>query len=278
MVTSKDASIATGATVRLDGVCFQYPNGVAAVDELSLDIASNTSVAIVGPSGCGKSTILSLVADLLKAKAGRISISGGDPQRHPVTMVFQKDTLLPWLPVRDNVMLYCKFAKRGSKRDRAALNERVRNLLAIAHLSDFERSYPYELSGGMRRRAAFLAGVAPLPRLLLLDEPFSALDEPSRVALHQDVHEIVRSSGITTMLVTHDLAEAISLSDKVYILTSRPARVFRAHDIPFGRERDIMSLREQRDFLDLYGLLWRDLHSQINAGPREPEPAAPRSR
>lgn len=252
---------AGGSAVRLTDLAYSYPNGVQAVSGLDLRIEPNENVAIVGPSGCGKSTILSLVAGLRHATGGRIEISGGDPDRHPLSMVFQKDTLLPWLTVRDNVLLHYRF--RRSMREGSA---RLPELLEMARLSDFAKAHPYELSGGMRRRVAFLAGVAPLPRLLLLDEPFSALDEPSRVALHQDVHRIVRSNGITTILVTHDLAEAISLSDRVYIMTSRPARVFSVHEVPFGVDRDIMALREQRDFLDLYGLLWRDLHTQIRGG------------
>lgn len=261
----------TGASVTLESVGFRYPNGVQAVQDLSLHVEPDSTAAIIGPSGCGKSTILSLVAGLTQTSAGHLTLDGegGSAERLQTTMVFQKDTLLPWLTVRENVLLHQRFGRsrrRGRRERRSGRDGRAAELLALARLSDFADSFPYELSGGMRRRVAFLTGVAPLPSLLLLDEPFSALDEPSRIALHQDAHDIVRSSGITTMLVTHDLAEAISLADRIYILTNRPASVFTQYDVPFGRERDIMSLREDPVFLELYGTLWRDLHTQIDAG------------
>jgi ABC-type nitrate/sulfonate/bicarbonate transport system ATPase subunit len=142
-------------------------------------------------------------------------------------------------------------------------------LLAMAGLEGFEKAYPYELSGGMRRRVAFITAMAAQPRLLLLDEPFSSLDEPTRVAIHQDVLEIVRRLGTSVVLVTHDLAEAASLCDRILILTARPGRVAVECDVPFGPERDMLALREQPDFLALNGRLWHDLSRQIEAGKRE---------
>jgi NitT/TauT family transport system ATP-binding protein len=118
----------------------------------------------------------------------------------------------------------------------------------------------------MRRRTAFLAAVAPQPQLLLLDEPFSSLDEPTRVGIHQSIYEIVRELGITVILVTHDLAEAISLCDEVLILTNRPARVCARHTMPFGRQRNMYDLRQTPEFLRYYGVLWEELSEQIRAG------------
>jgi ABC-type nitrate/sulfonate/bicarbonate transport system ATPase subunit len=178
-------------------------------------------------------------------------------------MVFQKDTLLPWLTVRDNVALYFRF-NHASK---ASVRARVDELIELVGLTAFANAYPYQLSGGMRRRAALLAAVAPNPSVLLLDEPFSSLDEPTRVAVHQDMLRIIEQNRMTAVLVTHDIAEAISLCDEVVILTSRPGRVFRRHTIPFGRHRNVLELREERRFLDLYATLWHELSLQLVASP-----------
>jgi ABC-type nitrate/sulfonate/bicarbonate transport system ATPase subunit len=139
----------------------------------------------------------------------------------------------------------------------------VNELLVMVGLERFADAYPYQLSGGMRRRVAFLAGVAPDPQLLLLDEPFSSVDEPSRVEIHQQVHEVIRKQHTTTILVTHDLAEAVTLSDRVVILSAGPARVVADHPVPFGQEREMMELRNDPAFLELYGRLWEDLRAQI---------------
>jgi ABC-type nitrate/sulfonate/bicarbonate transport system ATPase subunit len=130
-------------------------------------------------------------------------------------------------------------------------------------LDGFARAYPKQLSGGMRRRVAFLAGIAPRPNMLLLDEPFSSVDEPSRVRIHQEVLGIVNRFKTTTVLVTHDLAEAITLSNRVAIFSARPGRVVAVHEIPFGGERNVLELRDTPEFLELYGHLWHELSAQI---------------
>ena len=137
---------------------------------------------------------------------------------------------------------------------------RLRDLVG---LTEFRRAYPYQLSGGMRRRVAFLSGVAPMPQVILLDEPFSALDEPTRVNIHEEVMRIVAELGMAVVLVTHDLSEAISLSDRVCILTKRPAQVAKIVDIPFGKDRDVRALRETNEYQDIYKTLWHELNVQI---------------
>jgi ABC-type nitrate/sulfonate/bicarbonate transport system ATPase subunit len=136
-------------------------------------------------------------------------------------------------------------------------------LIKLAGLDGFEGLYPYQLSGGMRRRTAFLSSVAPFPRVLLLDEPFSALDEPTRIGLHQDVFDIVRRYAITVILVTHDIAEAISLSDEIVLLSKGPAVVRSIRRVPFGNERQMLDLRKMPEFLELYGELWDELSNEI---------------
>ncbi len=246
-------------------VSYVFKNGTHALRDLSLQIEGEGAItAIVGPSGCGKSTLLRLIAGLLKPTSGDIV---GDfdtrPQRHPIGMVFQQDTLLPWLRVKDNVALFYRL--RPGRMTRAQVRSWVEELLAMVGLEQFADAYPYQLSGGMRRRVAFLAGVASQPQLLLLDEPFSSVDEPTRIQIHQQVHGVVRRLRMSTVVVTHDLAEAISLADTVAILSARPGHVAQLSDVPLGETRNMLELRDTREFLNLYGKLWHDLSQQIGA-------------
>jgi NitT/TauT family transport system ATP-binding protein len=269
--------------LELDDVRFSYQSGTNVLDGVSLSVPAGSIVGVVGPSGCGKSTLLSLISGLLEPSSGTLTrdVSGSD--RHPLAMVFQKDTLLPWLSVADNVKLFARFKQHGGKRDwrgrrgrsdAGELDERVRSLLELAKLDEWADSYPYQLSGGMRRRLAFLAAVAPNPQILLLDEPFSSVDEPTRVGIHQDVFRITQMMKTTTFLVTHDLAEAITLCDRVLILSKRPARIVHEHTIPFGQERNMLELRERDEYLEIYGRLWHDLSAEIAKTPAKIEVAA----
>jgi ABC-type nitrate/sulfonate/bicarbonate transport system ATPase subunit len=142
----------------------------------------------------------------------------------------------------------------------------VRSLLALVGLEHSAHAYPHQLSGGMRRRVQFVSAMAAEPDIMLLDEPFSALDEPTRVQVHQDVYTTLREFGTTALLVTHDIAEAISLSDRVLVLSRRPARVISHYDIPFGEQRSMLSLRRDSSFLELYSTIWASL-SDIIVGP-----------
>jgi NitT/TauT family transport system ATP-binding protein len=252
---------------------FTYENGVDALQGVNLGIPRGRRVAIVGPSGCGKSTLLYMLAGLRKPTAGQVLVSAPPVGRHPLAMVFQRDTVLPWLTVRQNIGVYFKFNRRRG--ERGETRRWIQHLIDLAGLNGFEDAYPYELSGGMRRRVAFLTGVAARPALLLLDEPFSSLDEPTRVAIHQDVLHIVRELQMTMVLVTHDLAEAITLCDEVVIFTSRPGRVFTTHEVPFGIERDVLKLRELPEYLEIYGQLWHDLSAQIRRSTREDDQLHP---
>jgi NitT/TauT family transport system ATP-binding protein len=254
---------AASALVALEEVSFAYPDGPPVLDRISLTIPEGAIVAIVGPSGCGKSTLLSIIAGLMQADRGRLAWAPDQtvPARHPLTMMFQKDTLLPWLTVRDNVGL-C-FKMQASPPPRQQQRERIQALIRLAGLEGSEDHYPYQLSGGMKRRTAFLSAVAPRPRALLLDEPFSALDEPTRIGIHQDIFDIVKRDRIGALLITHDLGEAISLSDHLLVLTARPATICARYDIPFGDGRRMLGLRDHPEFLELYGEVWHQLSAQI---------------
>jgi ABC-type nitrate/sulfonate/bicarbonate transport system ATPase subunit len=250
--------------LRLEGIEYTYPGGVQALGGVDLSISSGEIISIVGPSGCGKSTLLSIIARLARPDRGTVSwdaevvASTGEVGRL-FTLMFQRDTLLPWLRVEDNVA----FGLRYLKLKREEREERVTRLLQMVHLEDFRRAYPYQLSGGMRRRVALLTGVAPFPKLLLLDEPFSALDEPTRVLIHGEVQRLVKELNVTAILVTHDLNEAISLSDRVYILTRRPARVASERQVSFEYPRNVLEIRETRPYQQLYSSLWHELSVQI---------------
>ena len=266
--TEPAAAVAPPALLQVDDVRFAYPGAATVLDGVDISVPEGSITGVVGPSGCGKSTLLALLAGLLQPDSGRLTWSADrvQPPRHPLTMMFQKDTLLPWLTVEDNIGLHFRLKPSGLDRD--AQKARIAELIQLAGLQGAERKFPYQLSGGMRRRTAFLASVAPHPRVLLLDEPFSALDEPTRIGIHQDIFHIVKREGITVLLITHDLGEAISLSDQVLILTAQPARVFRRFDIGFGKQRDFLGLRESPEFLALYGQVWEQLAVQIQRSRR----------
>jgi ABC-type nitrate/sulfonate/bicarbonate transport system ATPase subunit len=234
---------------------------------VTLALGRREVLSLIGPSGCGKSTLLAAIAGLVTPTAGSVRWASSEEDREGtvragprLTVMFQKDTLLPWLTVEQNVGLGLRYIKTM---DRAARRERVDSLLRMGGLTDARQAYPRQLSGGMKRRAALLASVAPLPKVLMLDEPFAALDEPTRVGIHKEVLDICHSMEVSVILVTHDLAEAISLGDRVCILSARPAHVVSSYDVPFTGERDMYTLRQTNEFQELYKVLWGELSKQI---------------
>ena len=246
--------------VALDHVAFAYPNGTRVLDDLSFKI-SHGITAIIGPSGCGKSTVLRMIAGLEKPTSGTVVRSQSPRGRHPMSMVFQQDTLLPWETVEDNIALYYRFHRGLAGRDE--IRRKIDSLLSIAGLDAARRLYPSQLSGGMRRRVAFLAGIVAEPTMLLLDEPFASVDEPTRISIHQDVLSIVQRLEVTTVLVTHDLAEAISLAHRIVVLSARPTRIVLEVTTGWKPERDLLALRTTDRYLELYRELWGALSEQI---------------
>ena len=235
-----------------------------AVGDVSLRVEPGQFVSIVGPSGCGKSTILNMVAGFMPPSAGRILVNGhlvGRRVPDRLGYIFQKDTLLPWLTVRGNVALGMRF--HGVARAEAAA--RIEFLLALAHLTDSADAYPHQLSGGMRRRVALCMSLAVEPRILLLDEPFGALDTHTRTHLHRELLEIWRTLGQTIILVTHDLDEAISLSDRVVVLSGPPSRVLLDEAIDIPHPRDVFVLRQTDAFTRHYQAIWGVLGQQFRA-------------
>lgn len=245
------------ALIELSDVSFGYDSGPDVLSGLDLTIRTGERAAIIGPSGCGKSSLLTLLSGLAQHRRGSIqfneSVRPGSSAR--VAMMFQKETLLPWLTVRQNVALASRF-KRG--RTEAVDNE-VLDLLDMVGLVGAAEQYPYQLSGGMRRRVQLLAAVYSRPEILLLDEPFSALDEPTRIGVHADVLRIVEELSIALVIVTHDLAEAITLADRVVVLSNAPARVASIHHSVIGSSNNVMFVRETPAYQELYATIWHEL-------------------
>ena len=211
---------------------------VTALQNFSLDIAAGELVVLVGSSGCGKSTLLRMLVGLEEATQGEIRISGervtGVGKERGI--VFQEPRLFPWLSVIDNVML----GLADEKLSRAAKRQRAREMLARVQLTEFESALPAQLSGGMAQRVAIARGLVARPQILMLDEPFGALDALTRHTLQQALLQIHRSEGTTTLLVTHDVEEAVSLADRVVVLSPRPGRIREVVNLtlPHPRQRD----------------------------------------
>jgi NitT/TauT family transport system ATP-binding protein len=250
------APAAETALFEANGVGFVYDTGTEAVRDVSFRVKRGEIIAIVGPSGCGKSTLLGIIAGLQQVSSGSISwhdrAEEGAEFGHRVGLLFQKDTVLPWRTVLRNVTF-------GLENFKVPKNERARRaneLLRLGELEEFANAYPRVLSGGMRRRVAFLMVMAIQPALLLLDEPFASLDEPTRVGLHAALLKTVYARNTAAILVTHDLGEAISVADRVYVLSARPARVSYVRDIPFGHDRDVTMIRATDEYTEIYQELW----------------------
>jgi len=221
---------------------------VLALENLNVSIAHGEFVSLVGPSGCGKSTFLRILAGLEPASGGSLSI-GGHAVSGPspdVGVVFQSATLLPWLTVAQNASLPLRV---GPARGRAPTG--VQALLEMAGLNGFENKYPYELSGGMQQRAAICRALARDPEILLMDEPFGALDALTRERLNVELQRIWQASGKTVLLITHSIAESVFLSDRVLVMSPRPGRILADFAVMLPRPRDFASTPEHLDYLRL---------------------------
>lgn len=225
-----------------------------AVKDLSFSVSEGEFLAVVGPSGCGKTTLLSLAAGLLKPSSGKVISSG-------VTFgyMLQKDELFPWRTIEKNAFLPLEIKKIDNAENRA-------KVIALAEkygLKDFLKSYPAELSGGMRQRAALIRTLASNPDVLLLDEPFSALDYQTRLAVSGDIAQIIRREHKTALLVTHDISEAISLSDRIVVLSHRPATVKAIHDLGALRAVPPLERRSRPEFQTLFNQIWEELDVNV---------------
>jgi NitT/TauT family transport system ATP-binding protein len=215
---------AAGLAVRLRAVTKIYDNGVVALGPLDLDVAKGEFVSLLGPSGCGKSTALRLIAGLSAPSAGTVNVSHRVTRRdgrHPIGFVFQEPTLMPWASVRENVRLPLKLAHAAA----TDADSRIAEALAQVGLSEFADAYPRELSGGMKMRVSLARALVTDPDILLLDEPFAALDEITRFRLNNDLLDLWRKLHKTVIFVTHSVFESVYLSQRVTVMTARPGRL-----------------------------------------------------
>jgi NitT/TauT family transport system ATP-binding protein len=251
---------------------FVTPEGViTAVEGISLDVPKGRFVSLIGPSGCGKSTLFNVIGGLLEGYEGRVLIDGHpvDGTHRDVGMVFQEESTFPWLTTIENVA----FPLEAAGVRKAERLDRARALLRLVGLEGFENRYPAELSGGMRQRTAIARTLAFEPKLLLMDEPFGALDEQTRLLLGDQVLRIHRELEQTSLLITHSITEAVQLSDQVVVVTYRPGRVKRIVeiDLPRPRTSEILS---SAAFGRLVAAIWNDLREEASRGMRDIEASA----
>jgi NitT/TauT family transport system ATP-binding protein len=238
---------------------------VVAFRQLTLEVRNQEILCIVGPSGCGKTTFLRCIAGLIDLSAGELLIGGkpvaGPP--HGVAMVFQHFGLLPWKTVRQNA----GFGLAVAGAPAAVIEERVRHYLDLVGLTGFEQHYPYQLSGGMQQRVGLVRALAVNPAILLMDEPFAALDAQTREILQDELLQLMQrpDERKTMVFITHSIDEAILLGDRLAVMTARPGRIKEVLDIPFGRPRDVEAVRADPRFAELRAHVWRQLHTARGA-------------
>ena len=242
------------------------PREVPAVAPVSFDVHEREFVAIVGPSGCGKSTILNMIGGLIAPSAGEIVVDGRRVEGAPpsqVGYVFQKDTVFPWRTVERNIALGLEYRNVPP----AECAARVRAAIALAGLQGFEDAFPATLSGGMRQRVALMRSLVVDPEILLMDEPFGALDTHTKLDLHAELLSLWQAKQQTVIFVTHDLSEAITLADRIVVMTRRPGRVKLVYDVNLPRPRDVIRLRESDEYLREYQEIWHALGDEFRALP-----------
>jgi NitT/TauT family transport system ATP-binding protein len=239
-----------------------------AVDRVSFAIAQGEFVSIIGPSGCGKSTLFNIIGGLVGDFEGRVTVDGKPVSgTHPAFgMVFQEESAFPWRSVIDNVAFPLELTGMP-KRER---HERARHFISMVGLDGFERRYPSELSGGMRQRVAIARTLASEPRILLMDEPFAALDEQTRLLLGDKVLQIHQQLRQTTLLITHNITEAVQLSDRVLVMTYRPGQLKRAFEIELPRPRTSEVVGSD-SFGHYVAQIWSDLREEASRGIRDDE-------
>lgn len=255
-----------GRRIAVQGLmkCFSTGSGqFTAVDNVSFDVRQGEFVALLGPSGCGKSTILNMVAGLLPRSGGRILIDDDEVEpgrvNRKVGYVFQRDTLFPWRTVEQNIGYGLEIAG-VAKAERA---ERVAKALDRAGLSGFAQTFPRMLSGGMRQRVALMRTLILEPEILLMDEPFGALDTHTKLEMHKTLLEIWERERQTVLFVTHDLGEALTLASRIILLSARPGRLKEDFDVAIPRPRDPVGLRETAEFGRLYSHIWHSLGEEF---------------
>lgn len=238
---------------------YQAKNGeIEALKPVSFTIQEGEFVSLIGPSGCGKSTLLSIIAGLESRNSGEVFIEGEKVQgiSPKIGYMLQKDSLLEWRTIWNNVTFGLEIRGMKTKEN----EQYVEELLKKYKISEFKDKYPSQLSGGMRQRVALIRTLAVKPSILLLDEAFSALDYQTRIMVTKDIYQILKNENKTVLMVTHDISEAISMSDRVIVLTARPASIKKIHTIDFQmKDRDPINCRQSPLFSEYFNTLWKEL-------------------
>ncbi|MCU1488534.1 MAG: transporter ATP-binding protein [Actinomycetia bacterium] len=242
---------------------FATPKGgvYTAIEHVTMDIQPGEFCTVVGPTGCGKSTTLGLISGLTRPSEGTVTIDGKpvDGISDGIGYVFQSDAVFPWKTVLDNVAAGPRYQGKATREAK----EMAREWIARVGLSGFEDRYPHQLSGGMRKRVALAASLINQPKILLMDEPFSALDVQTRVLMENELLSLWSQTEAAVVFVTHDLEEAIALADRVFVLTSGPASVKSSYAIDLPRPRDVSEIRFLPEFVAYYESIWNDLREEV---------------
>jgi NitT/TauT family transport system ATP-binding protein len=248
---------------------FETPEGVVtAVERLSFDVRPGEFLSVIGPSGCGKSTVFNIIGGLLDGYEGRVTVAGQTVRgpHESIGMVFQEESTFPWRSVIENVAFPLEIAGIA----KAERLERARHFVKLVGLDGFERRYPSELSGGMRQRVAIARTLASQPKILLMDEPFASLDEQTRLLLGDKVLQIQQELQQTTLLITHNITEAVQLSDRILVMTYRPGRMKRMVEINLPRPRS-SEIVSSEAFGRYVAQIWADLREEASRGMQDDE-------
>ncbi len=250
----------TGTPVVLDNVKFSYGQNTDLIENISLSVKPGEFLSLLGPSGCGKTSLLRLIAGLNQPKSGKILIDGIDAaqSKKELTMVFQNGALFPWLTAMGNII----FALQSQNLSREENIQQAKTLLSIVGLEKHSAKYPGQLSGGQQQRIALARALAYRPRLILMDEPFSALDSQTRESLQQDVAHLLSQMGISIILVTHDIREAVFMSDRVLVLSTTGGQIVQEHTIETPRSKRDDAFRYTPEFSSARASLWQALHAK----------------
>jgi ABC-type nitrate/sulfonate/bicarbonate transport system, ATPase component len=226
-----------------------------AIDNFSFELSNGEFVTIIGPSGCGKSTILSILCGLEEKSSGKINLKNNTKLGY----MLQKDCLFDWLTIYENCLLGLKIEKNETKENK----KYVERLLKTYGLYEFKNAYPSSLSGGMRQRCALIRTLATKPDILILDEPFSALDYQTRLAVSDDVYKILRKERKSAIMVSHDIAESISVSDRIIVLSKRPSQIKTIFDINLTNKSNPIENRKAKEFSEYYDLIWKEIDYHV---------------
>ncbi|MDR3470687.1 MAG: ABC transporter ATP-binding protein [Devosia sp.] len=249
--------------ISIRGLVKEYPGPAGptvALRETDLTIFRGEFVCIVGPSGCGKTTLLNILGGLVEATRGEFVFEPG-PQEHRISIAFQEQSVFPWMTVLENAA----FGLMARGVPAAERQKKALEVLTKMHLAPFSNAYPRQLSGGMRQRVNVARAFCNEPSILLMDEPFAALDEQTKLILQNDLLEVWERSGQTVVFITHSIDEAIRLSDRILVMTARPGRVKATIQVPFPRPRDVFALQTEPEFIELRRRVWDALKEEVLA-------------